>query len=67
MLKIKSIKFNNDPVFKDKKFVFTTKANNVADVVVIVGENGSGKTRLINILKQLTDFIFSSYDVFIKK
>ena len=58
MLKIKSIKFVNDPVFKNKMFDFTTKSNDVASTVIIVGENGSGKTRLINILKQLTDFIF---------
>ena len=50
MLKIKSIKFTNDPVFKNKEFDFTTKTNNIADVVVIVGKNGSGKSRLINIL-----------------
>ena len=58
MLKIKSIKFVNDPVFKNKMFDFTTRSNDVASTVIIVGENGSGKTRLINILKQLTDFIF---------
>ena len=58
MLKIKSIKFVNDPVFKNKIFDFTTRSNDVASTVIIVGENGSGKTRLINILKQLTDFIF---------
>ncbi|MBO6022166.1 hypothetical protein J6P68_05075 [bacterium] len=39
-------------------FDFTTRSNDVASTVIIVGENGSGKTRLINILKQLTDFIF---------
>ena len=67
MLKIKSIKFTNDPVFKNKEFDFTTKANNVADVVVIVGKNGSGKSRLINILEQLTYFIFSDHHKLINK
>ncbi|MBO6073101.1 AAA family ATPase [bacterium] len=67
MLKIKSIKFIDDPVFKNKEFDFTTRSNDVASTIIIVGENGSGKTRLLNILEQLTDFIFTSETVLIQK
>lgn len=50
MIKIKSIKFNTHPVLKDLFLDFSTTNNEVADTIIFAGENGSGKTTIINTL-----------------
>ena len=46
MCKIVSIEFINHPIFKTTVFDFTN-GKGVADTIVFVGENGAGKTRLV--------------------
>lgn len=59
MLKIRSIKLTNDSVFGNKTFNFSTRDNRIANIVVLVGENGSGKTRLLKIINFTHKFLFS--------
>ncbi|MBR1795703.1 hypothetical protein IJ765_00365 [Candidatus Saccharibacteria bacterium] len=46
MCKIISIEFINHPIFKTTVFDFTN-GKGVADTIVFAGENGAGKTRLV--------------------
>ncbi len=47
MIKIESIEFYNHYLFDNKKFSFTDANGNVFDTIVIAGENGCGKTTLL--------------------
>lgn len=47
-MKIKSIRFENNPLFGNSEFCFTDAQGRVVDVVVFAGENGCGKTQLLN-------------------
>lgn len=50
MTKIRSVKFVQHPVLSDASFDFTDDAGHAVDVVIIAGENGSGKSRLLESL-----------------
>ena len=65
MIKIKSIEFFNDEVFGNRKFDFTFDDGSIATNIVFAGENGSGKTKLldkINALKNRGFAIVSSIE-----
>lgn len=48
MYKIRKIKFVNHPVLKNMEFDFTGKDGKAVNTVIIAGENGCGKSTLIN-------------------
>ena len=50
MIKIKSVRFVQHPVLGDACFDFTDESGHAADVVIIAGENGTGKSRLLEAL-----------------
>lgn len=52
MPKIKQVSFVNHPLFGDATFDFTIEQHQPADSIVLAGENGSGKTRLLEELYQ---------------
>lgn len=47
MPKIKNIEFVNHPIFRTTKFDFCCEDGTPANTVTLAGENGSGKTRLL--------------------
>lgn len=49
-MKIKKIKIQNDPIFGTAEFDFTDNTGKIMDNIVLAGENGCGKTRLLNII-----------------
>lgn len=68
-LYINKIIFSNDDVFNDKEFDFRKKDENPAKYIILVGENGSGKTRILKIINLfvniMTHFNNDSY-IFIR-
>lgn len=73
MIKIKSINFNDHNFFKQLEIDFTKENKEIAKNIFIIGENGIGKTKLIEeikhiynknqklILKEYFDFCIKSY------
>ena len=49
-MKIKKIKLDNNPFFGTCEFDFTNNQGKVLDNIVLAGENGCGKTQLLNII-----------------
>ena len=49
-MKIKKIELQNHSFFGNQEFVFTKGNGDLYDNVVLAGENGSGKTQLLNII-----------------
>lgn len=49
-MKFKRIEFENHPILGDCVFDFTTKNGNIADTIIIAGENGCGKSVFLNTL-----------------
>lgn len=47
MIKIKKIKFYNDKIFGNQEFDFTFEDGRIANNIIIAGENGVGKTKLL--------------------
>lgn len=52
MIKIKKIEFNNHKIFGNKVFDFTIN-DNIANTIVIIGNNGCGKTNLLKEINKL--------------
>lgn len=52
-LKLKSLKIGHYKIFEDFTINFTDKENNLLDVVVIAGKNGTGKTSIFEYLTNL--------------
>lgn len=50
MLKIKKVKFNQHPILGDAEFDFCDESGRAANMVIIAGENGVGKSKLIEAL-----------------
>lgn len=50
MFKIRKIKFKNHPILKDLQLDFCVADGTVADTILIAGENGSGKSTVLNCL-----------------
>ena len=53
-MKIKEINLFKHPFFSDIEFDFTDEEGNIVDTVIIVGENGCGKTQLLNIIYEFS-------------
>ena len=49
-MKIKKIELQNHSFFGNQEFIFTNNSGDVYDNIVLAGENGSGKTQLLNII-----------------
>ena len=58
MIKIKSIEFFNHNIFGNQKFDFTIDEVNTFKNVIIAGENGSGKTKFLEELYNISNTIF---------
>lgn len=65
MLKIKSIKFKDHPILKNLELNFCDANGNAADTVIIAGENGTGKSSLLNYLYDLSSGIVSSESIIV--
>jgi predicted ATP-binding protein involved in virulence len=53
-MKIKKIKFVNHPILKNKEFLFfNEETNEVYNTILIAGENGAGKTALLDFLNNI--------------
>lgn len=63
-MKIKQIQLKNNNYFGNATFNFTNSAGSIMDTIILAGENGSGKTQLLNLLYEFstlpTDGIVSS-------
>ncbi len=55
-MKIRKIKLENNPVFGNIEFDFCDKNGNVADTIILAGENGCGKTTLLDIIYDFSVF-----------
>jgi ABC-type cobalamin/Fe3+-siderophores transport system ATPase subunit len=53
-MKIKKIKLQNNPFFGNVEFDFTDAKGNIMDNIVFAGENGCGKTQLLNIIYEFS-------------
>lgn len=49
-MKIKKIELQNHSFFGNQEFVFTNSSGDVYDNIVLAGENGNGKTQLLNVI-----------------
>jgi predicted ATPase/5S rRNA maturation endonuclease (ribonuclease M5) len=57
-MKIKSIKLQNNPVLGNFEIDFTDKNGNPVDSIILAGENGSGKTTILDIIFELSQYRF---------
>lgn len=55
-MKVENIKFNNDEIFNNLEIDFKDKNGQILDTIVLIGENGSGKTSLLKC-------IYDSFDI----
>lgn len=62
-MKIKSIKFKNHPILKNLELDFCDANGNAADTVIIAGENGTGKSSLLNYLYSLSSPVVSAESI----
>lgn len=53
MQKIKSVKFKDHPILKNLELNFCDQDGQIVDTVIIAGENGSGKSTVLNYLYSL--------------
>ena len=56
MIKIKSIKFQKYPVLGNLCLDFCDKNGNPADTIIIAGENGKGKTTILNEIEKILKY-----------
>lgn len=65
MYKIRKLKFNNHPILGDLLLDFTDKNGNATDTIIIAGDNGTGKSTILNeIYNLVTEDFF--HDIIIK-
>ena len=60
-LKVEKIKFNNHEIFNDLEIDFKDKDGQILDTIVLIGENGSGKTSLLKCIYDSFDIDERSY------
>lgn len=56
-MKIKKIELQNNYFFENNEFVFTKSDGEAYENIVLAGENGSGKTQLLNIIYELSEIV----------
>ena len=61
MIKLKKIKFFHNKIFENKEFDFTIGNNSVKNVI-FAGENGTGKTKILEEIHNALQFNNLSYD-----
>lgn len=54
-MKIKQIKLENNIYFGNITFDFTNETGEIMDNIILAGENGCGKTQLLNILYEFSE------------
>ena len=54
MYKIRKVNFVNHPVLGNLKLDFCDQNGNAVDTVIIAGENGTGKSTIMNVLYQIS-------------
>lgn len=59
-MKIKRIELNHDALWGDIVFDFTDYSGGIVDTVILAGENGCGKTRLLNIIYEFSNYNLNS-------
>lgn len=59
-MKIKKIELTHDVLWGDIVFDFTDYSGGIVDTVILAGENGCGKTRLLNIIYEFSNFNLNS-------
>ena len=53
-MKIKKIQLENNIYFGNATFDFTKNDGSIADTIILAGENGSGKTQLLNLIYEFS-------------
>jgi len=56
-MKIRKLKFNNHFLFDDLELDFTDKKGNTLNTIIIAGENGVGKSLILNTLYNINTFL----------
>jgi len=54
-MKIRKVKFERHPIFGDLELDFTDKSGKVIDTIILAGENGVGKSVLLNTFFELAN------------
>lgn len=60
MIKIKSIKFKDHDILGNLELDFCDKNGNPADTIIIAGENGTGKTTILEEIKNILEYNFKN-------
>lgn len=60
-MKVEKIKFNNHKIFNNLEIDFKDKDGQILDTIVLIGENGSGKTSLLKCIYDSFDIDERSY------
>ena len=60
-MKVEKIKFNNHKIFNNLEIDFKDKNGQILDTIVLIGENGSGKTSLLKCIYDSFDIDERSY------
>ena len=56
MTKIQSIKFKDHPILGDLALNFCDSKGNIADTIIIAGENGTGKTTILKEIRKIMQY-----------
>ena len=56
MYKIRKIKYQGHPILKDLELDFCGKDGNAIDTIILAGENGTGKSTILNTLYEISTY-----------
>ena len=60
-MKVEKIKFNNNEIFNNLEIDFKNKDGDIQNIIVIIGENGVGKTTLLQSIYDVFDMDQNNY------